>query len=408
MINKKRLISLTQRLIEINSQNPPGDEARIAAFVKDYLVKLGLKVKIYEFSRQSTSRQAGSRSLTYSLAEKKKRSNVVAYLPGKSNKYSLLITPHLDTVPAGGNWHFSPFKGTIRGARIYGLGATDCKGNLSCSLEVINSIVEEREVLDYNLIFAATADEESGSGLGLIPLLDKGILKPDAAVVLDSDYFDVIVTQKGLIHLKVKIQGKKAHGAYPWKGVNAIDIAIDMLRDLKNHKFKYPKNRYLNPPTLNIGTIKGGDKVNVVADWCEFELDARFLPGMSERALLGYIGGVLKKHIRNFSCRKRIPLKAAKIEIEGIQKPYCINTSEPLVKYLISAAKKFKVNPSIKGSEGATTISFFQEKGIPAIATGVGSPGCAHIADEYAKVSNLYKGAIILEEFLKAYRFDKK
>lgn len=387
MINKKRLIKLTQRLIGINSENPPGDESAIAAFVQRYLDKLGLQTKIYE--------------------HKKKRSNVLAYLAGKSKKYSLLITPHLDTVPAGGSWNFNPFKATVREGRIYGLGATDCKGNLACSLEVINSIVEDGEVLDYNLIFAATADEESGSELGLIPLLDKRILDPDAAIVLDSDYFDIITTQKGLIHLKVKIQGKKAHGAYPWQGVNAIDIAVDILKELKAHKFIYSKNRYLNPPTLNIGTIKGGDKVNVVSDWCEFELDIRFLPGMSEKAVLSYIKGILQKHIRRFSRQMRIPLKAAKIEIEGIQKPYWISEGEPLVKYLTAAANKFKVNSYIKGSEGATTISFFQEKGIPAIATGVGSDGCAHIADEYVKINNLYKGALVLEEFLKAYRFNR-
>jgi len=88
MINKKRLIALTRRLIQINSQNPPGDELRIARYVNNYLKKLGLKTKIYEF--------------------KKRRSNVIAHLAGKNKKYSLLITPHLDTVPCGLNWHFNP------------------------------------------------------------------------------------------------------------------------------------------------------------------------------------------------------------------------------------------------------------------------------------------------------------
>ncbi|PIP20000.1 MAG: hypothetical protein COX40_07100 [Candidatus Omnitrophica bacterium CG23_combo_of_CG06-09_8_20_14_all_40_11] len=397
MVNKKRLIKLTQKLIRINSENPPGDEFKIAGFVKNYLNKLGLKTKIYEF--------------------KKRRSNVVALLEGRDKKRSLLITPHLDTVPAGESWHFNPFLGKIRAGRIYGLGATDCKGNLSCSLEAINSIVEDGVVLNYNLIFAATADEESGSGLGLVPLLEKGILNPDAAVVLDSDDFDIIITQKGLIHLKVKIQGRKAHGAYPWQGVNAIDIAIDILKELKAHKFTPPrargagfiylKNKYLKPPTLNIGTIKGGDKVNVVADWCEFELDVRFLPGMSAGAILKYIRGIIQKHTRKFSPLKSgIPRNAAKIEIQGIQRPYWINQDQPLVKCLTAVAKKLKIQPRMKGSEGATTITFFQEKDIPAIATGFGASGCAHIADEYVKINNLYKGAMVLEEFIKTYQFD--
>jgi len=386
MVNKKRLIKLTQKLIQINSENPPGDESKIAAFVKNYLDKLGLKTKIYEF--------------------KKRRSNVVAHLEGRNKKGSLLITPHLDTVPAGESWHFNPFRGQIRSGKIYGLGATDCKGNLACSLEAINSIVEDGMVLDCNLIFAATADEESGSDLGLAPLLEKGILNPDEAVVLDSDDFNIIITQKGLIHLKVKIQGKKAHGAYPWQGINAIDIAIDILKELKAHKFIYTKNKYLKPPTLNIGTIKGGDKVNVEADWCEFEQEVRFLPAMSARAILKYIKSIIQKHVQKFSRKSGMPRNAAKIEVEGIQKPYWINKNQPLVKYLKMAAKKLKVKSTIKGSEGATTITFFQEKDIPAIATGFGCLGCAHIADEYVKIDNLYKGAMVLEEFIKIYQFD--
>ena len=385
MVNRERLIKLTQNLIRIDSQNPPGDEFCIARFVKKYLNNLGLKTKIYEF--------------------KKRRPNLIAILIGKNRRKSVLISPHLDTVPAGKNWHFNPFKGAISKNRIYGLGATDCKGNLACALEVINSLIEDRAVLNYNLIFAATADEETGSGLGLIPLLKKGILKPNAAVVLDSDDFSIIVTQKGLIHLKVKIQGKRAHGAYPWRGINAIDIAMNIIREIKKYRFRYTKNKYLRPPTINIGTIKGGDKVNIVADWCEFELDFRFLPGMSAKILLKEIKGIVKKQIKKFSRKSGMPRNAAKIEIEGIQEPYYIDKMHSLITYLTKAMRKIKLRPVIKGSEGATVITFFQNKNIPAVATGFGSGGCAHIADEYVKVDNLYKGALALEEFLKNYQF---
>jgi succinyl-diaminopimelate desuccinylase len=385
MINKKRLITLTQQLVRINSQNPPGDEYRIAHFIKDYLTRLGLKPRIYEF--------------------KNRRSNLVVELEGRNKKHSLLLTPHLDTVPAGYNWQFGPFSATIDKGKLYGLGATDCKGNLACTLEVINSLIEDKVILDYVLILAATADEESGSGLGLIPLLDKGILNPDAALVLDSDDFDIVVTQKGLIHLKVKLQGRKAHGAYPWRGINAIDAAIEILKKLKSHKWAFIKNKYLKAPTLNIGTIKGGDKVNIVADWCEFELDFRFLPGMSEGKVLRKIKEIVMKHSKKFSRKSGMPQKAAKIEIEGIQKSYSIDRHHPLVSFLTQAMKNINVNPVIKGSEGATTITFFQEKNIPAVAWGFGSEGCAHTANEYVKIDNLYKGAKVLEEFLNNYKF---
>lgn len=377
MAKKKRLIKLLQDLIGIDSQNPPGDEYRIAYFIKKRFAKMGVKAKIYEF--------------------KKRRSNIIAVLPGKDKSRSLLITPHLDTVPRGENWRFPALKGTIYKDKIYGLGATDCKGNLACGIEAINSLLEDRIVLGYNLVFAATADEESGSGYGLAPLLDKKILRVDEAVVLDADEFNIIVTQKGLVHLKIKVTGKRAHGAYPWRGVNAIASAVDILKEVK--KIRLPGsnriNRYLKPPTVNIGTIHGGDKVNIVADWCEFELDFRFLPGMDAQDILRQLKSILKRYTHNY-----------KIEIEGIQKPYEIEENHPLVQYLMSAIHKAGKRPAIKGSEGATTISFFQEKGIPAVATGFGSSNCAHCKDEYIKTDNLYKGAIVLEEFLKTYHID--
>jgi acetylornithine deacetylase/succinyl-diaminopimelate desuccinylase-like protein len=61
----------------------------------------------------------------------------------------------------------------------------------------------------------------------------------------------------------------------------------------------------------------------------------------------------------------------------------------------------------VKGSEGATVITFFQHKGIPAVATGYGCGGCAHTADEYVRIENLYKGALMLEDFLKNYSFNR-
>jgi succinyl-diaminopimelate desuccinylase len=376
MVNKKRLIKTIKKLISIDSQNPGGDEIRIADFVKSYVKTLGLKVKTYAFSN--------------------KRKNVIAALKSEKYRKSLLITPHLDTVPAGGGWNTDPFCAKIIGSKIYGLGATDCKGNLASSLEALNSIVEDGIKLDYNLIFAATADEESGSGLGLIPLLEHKILRPDAAVVLDADDFKIVITQKGLVHLKVKIYGKKAHGAYPWLGINAIDIAAKVIIDLKEqHNKQLPKNKYLRGPTINVGTIKGGDKVNVVSDWCEFELDFRFLPGSSEKELLRFLREAIIKYTNNF-----------KIEIQGIQKPYYISPHHALVRTLVAACSSLKVKPRISGSEGATVITFFKTMGIPAIASGFGTEGCAHIANEYTKINNLYNGARVLVEFLKKYKFN--
>jgi len=375
MIDKKRIIKLTQQLIHIPSENPPGNECKIASFVKLFLEGLGLRPKIYRF--------------------KKNRSNVVAVLKGSTRNYSLLVSPHMDTVPAGSNWKFPPFGAILRNGKIYGRGASDDKGNLAVLLEVIRSLVERGRDLDYNLIFAATADEETGSTLGLIPLLEKGILRPQAALVLDADEFKIVVVQKGLIHLKVRIKGRSAHGAYPWQGVNAIDLALKALSKIKLHRFVYKRNPYLRSPTINIGKINGGDKVNVVADWCDFQLDIRFLPGMSYADIVRDIRSIIRDYADKFT-----------IEIKAIQKPVQVDSSHPLVDNLKKSMRAHKIKPRITGSEGATVITFFKNRGIPAVATGFSCSGCAHSSNEYVKVDYLYKGAMVLENFFLNFRFD--
>ena len=375
MINTKELISLAQDLIRINSENPPGNEKKCAHLVSEYLMHLGLKVKLYEFKRA--------------------RTNVVAEYKSPGSKKILLVTAHLDTVPAGSSWKFNPFAAEIHKNRIYGRGAADCKGNLAVLLAVMDSIVRNKINLGYNLLFLASSDEETGSRLGIEPLLNKRIIRPDAAVILDSDDFDIITAQKGLIHFKVKVSGKKAHGAYPYMGKNAIELASRMILDIKKIKFKCKTHKLLKAPTVNIGTIQGGDKVNIVADWCEFCVDLRFLPGMKAGNILRQIKKIISRYTNDF-----------KIEINDMQIPFEIEKKHFLVKHLIKALKDYKIVSKIKGSEGATVITFFQDSKIPAIATGFSNPNTMHISDEYIDIKNLVKGATVLESYLKRLSFE--
>ncbi|MEW6170237.1 MAG: ArgE/DapE family deacylase [Candidatus Omnitrophota bacterium] len=329
MVNKNRLVKLTQKLIKINSENPGIGEKQIASFVASFTRSLGLATKTYEFVKD--------------------RPNVLAILEGSSkNKKSILFSPHLDTVPAGSNWKADPFSGKIIKGFIFGRGATDCKGNLAVALEMLHSLVEDKIRLKNDIIFLATADEEKGSKFGLVPILEKNIVKADFAVILDSDDFGIVIAQKGLIHFKVKIFGKKAHGAYPNKDINAIELAAAIIQDFKKYKFKFKKHALLRSPTTNIGTIKGGDKVNIVSDWCEFEVDLRFLPGMNHKNILNIIKKIIKKHTNKFS-----------LEINDIQKPYEIKKTHILAKNLLKNARLFKKHTGFCGSEGATVITFF-------------------------------------------------
>ncbi len=374
MIKKDRLVALTQKIIQFDCENPPGNELECARFIQKDMQSLGLQVKTHEFA--------------------KNRPNIIATLKGtwpraKAAREAILLTPHFDTVPAGKGWKFPPTSGVIKNGRIYGRGATDDKGNCAVAMEVMRSLVEDGVSFKRDIVMAATVDEETGSHQGIIPLLKKKILKPRAALILDSDDFDAIIAQKGLLHARVQVQGIKAHGAFNWRGVNAIEVAARVIHRLKGMKFKFKKHRYLRPPTVNIGTIKGGEKVNIVADHCEFTVDLRFMPGMDPKAILADIRTLIEKETKTY-----------KLLIDDLQLPYEIDVNHPFVKAYMDATKKMRVKAILKGSEGATVITFFKKFGIPAFATGFGTHNNAHTTDEFAKISTLVKGAQVLEKFL--------
>lgn len=377
MINKERLVRTLTKLIRINSANPPGNEAAVADFVARDLKSIGLDVKIYSFA--------------------KNRPNVVATLKGtwprgRAKREALLITPHYDTVPFGKGWKFDPLGASIHKGRIYGRGSSDDKGNCAAAMEVLHSLAEDGVRLRRDIVFAATADEETGSRRGVIPLLKKGILRPKVALIIDSEEFEAIIAQKGLLHCRVQIFGKKAHGAYNWLGVNAIEIASRVINRLKKHQFKYKKHPLLVPPTKNVGTIRGGDKVNMVADFCEFSLDIRFMPGMKAEGILKEVKSIIALESKDF-----------KVIVDDTQKPCEIDPWHPFVKTYGDTCRKMGFKANLKGSQGATVITFFQDYGIPAFSTGWGSHGVVHANDEYAEIKTLYHGARVLEAFIKEY-----
>ena len=377
MINKSRLIALTQKVISYNSENPPGNELLLAKFIENDMRSLGLDVKIYTYA--------------------KNRPNIVATLHGRLPRKqaaagAVCLTPHFDTVPIGKGWKYNPLGGQIVAGKLYGRGSSDDKGNLASSMEVMRSLVEDKVKLKYDVIMAATVDEETGSDYGIIPLLEKKVLKPKAAIILDSSEFDAVIVQKGLIHARIQIFGKKAHGAYNWLGVNAVEIAARVINKLKKHQIPFKRHALLRPPTMNVGVIKGGDKVNMVPDFCEFALDTRYLPGTDPKDVLNQIKTIVASEAKRF-----------KIIIDDLQLPYEISANDPIVKLYLKTAKRLKCKAQVKGSEGATVITFFKKHKIPAFATGWAAHGTAHTNDEYIFVKSLYRGTQVLEEYIKEY-----
>ncbi|MBN2120578.1 MAG: ArgE/DapE family deacylase [Candidatus Omnitrophica bacterium] len=375
MKRRDRVINLTQNLIRINSENPLGSERDIAEYICKFLKRFGYKPRIVEFVPG--------------------RSNVTCLIKSRNSLKRILISPHLDTVPAGPGWKVPPFSGKILKRKIYGRGASDCKGNLAVTLAVLASLRKQRIVFDnLDIIFAATADEETGSLVGFKPLLKR--IKPlDYALVLDGSNFEITYAQKGLLHLRIIIYGKKAHGAYPERGVNAIDKAAKAL--IKINEWAVSVNRLYRKAELsvNAGRIEGGQKVNIVADKCIIDLDFRFSLNKDTRFFTDKLRKLIKKVSKNF-----------RLDVLNFQRPAETCPDNILIKTLKSSLRSKNINPVMQVCKGATVLNFLTEKKIPSAVFGFSSKKQAHATDEYIEIANLKKGVVLLKDFLT--RLDKR
>lgn len=367
---KNELVKLTQQLIRIDSQNPPGNEKEIALFIQAYLKRRKLPVQLYEFHKD--------------------RVNVVCRIPSRRGKKALLITPHTDTVPASGpGWIVEPFSGKIVNHRIYGRGATDCKCNVAVALQVIHELYKKKiRLANLDLLFAFAADEESGSQWGIKPLLSH-LPASTYGVVLDSNEFDIVIAQKGLLHLRVDAFGKQAHGAFPQRGINAVQQAVNAVHEILHLCLSRQRHPLLQGPTLSVGRFCGGEKVNIVPGHAFFELDIRYLPAMDKDVVLRRIEGVIKKHIAKHT-----------LTVLAHQEPMEIDKNSFQMRTLQTILKKHKIRSRLRASFGATVINFLQDKGIDTIAFGFGSRRCAHVVNEYVAIDNLLKGVHVLHDYI--------
>jgi len=400
---KNEIVKLVQELIRHKTVNPPGDTSDIAGFMKDYLSKRGLSVKLYESEKGKVS--------------------VVATLKGRG-KRRFIWDGHVDVVPATPEaWTVDPWEGKIVDSRIMGRGAADMKGNVGAAMAAATILAEKDVKLEGDLVLALVPDEETGGYLGTGYLLDKGMLKGDACIVGEFSPFNTLcVAEKGILWLKVKARGIPAHASAKFLGVNAIDMLNRFLSELykiEEVDRKLPKevNKIIDAiqPVLkqleslgfprdvmdnlykrlsvSVGMISGGEKVNIVPANAEAEVDIRILPGMDYELIKEEINQIRKNY--NKLLEKTYPnLKAA--GIEGITAgetlrfdPSYQKLDAPLVPLIKNAIQKVSGRePLLFMHTGGTDTRFFRAKGIPAICYGAGSE-TAHGNNEYVPIEGL-------------------
>ena len=238
-IKKKDLVDLARQLIQIPTENPPGDERLAFLFVKKALSRTGFRIKTY--------------------VSPKGRWNIVATRQWGIAGRRLIFNGHLDVVPAGDphQWTYPPFQAKVANGRIYGRGSSDMKGGIASFIQAISLIDRSGIPLDSGtLVLHLVSDEESHGHQGMGFLSRKGVIRGDAALVGEPTDLHPVIAQKGALWLKISTFGKSAHGSTPHLGENAIEkmpAVIEALKSLPMEK----DHPLLGKPTLNIGTIWG-------------------------------------------------------------------------------------------------------------------------------------------------------
>ena len=364
---------MTRQLIRIPSENPPGGEGEIAEFIAEKLKDLGLTVRVYEF--------------------KPGRPSVVGLLSGVNEKPTLMFNGHIDTVPVGDKdlWSVYPFEGVLRDGRIYGRGAADMKGALAAMIASVKAIVESEVNLRGRLILTFVADEEV-TGYGTRDLIRRGY-RADFAIVGEPNELNVQTAHKGVLWLKVVTRGKAAHASIPHQGVNAIYRMADFCLALEkmNSLLAEKKHTLLGPPTINVGTIKGGIKTNIVPDYCEVTIDRRLIPGEKPIDVKREIEETLE------SLGGKTSKLQTQVEVINVAEPSETPQDELIVQVARKAVREvIGRDPGVTGFTATCDMRFLvNEAGIPTIILGPGSLRQAHVIDEYVEVEQVINAAKI-------------
>ena len=363
------IVGLLASAVRAESSNPPGDTRKVAD-----LIAARLRERSIDFQM---------------LADEPRKPNIIARIG--TGAPEVLFTSHTDTVPSGDRraWHRDPFSGEIVGTRMYGRGAADAKASLVAMVGAIEALTT---VLPFQgtLTFTGVSDEEVGGVKGTEFLVDRGLLRPDHVVVGEITRNRLAVAEKGVVWIRVTTHGRAAHGSTPWEGSNAISHMIRVLNAIEREigaGLNARSHPLVPPPSLSIGTIRGGIATNVVADWCEATIDRRTLPGENIPEAIAEIERVLAQLEKDDA--------TLQVEIEVLQSGPPIETSQDcrIVRLAQGVARELHLSPDVVGYPQASDGRFFAERGVPTIIFGPGSPEVAHTPDEYVELDEVITAA---------------
>jgi acetylornithine deacetylase/succinyl-diaminopimelate desuccinylase len=248
-----------------------------------------------------------------------------------------------------------------------------------------------------SVTLAAVIDEEMKS-LGAEHLVESGF-RADGAIIGEATENRLALGHKGLEWIEIHFEGKTAHGGKLETGVNAIVAAaryIDLCQRELVPRFATRRHQRLGPPTLNFGTIAGGDQPSTVAGRCRIRLDRRTVPGESWKSVseeLGEIGNRVEKEMPGLSIELlRMDDGMATLEHGSLD----TNESDPIARATTAALRTVGADPTptvFPAWSDAALLS--AHSGIPSIVLGPGDLALAHSPNESVSVLQVIEAARI-------------
>jgi len=346
---------LLKKLIRAKSTQDVG-EIKCAKVLADFFRAAGIKPKVEVWN--------------------KTRANITARLKSAGSKPALLFVSHLDVVPADGPRDFKP---TERNGRIFGRGSCDMKAGITAAAVAMTEIFKSKIKLKGDIIFAATAGEETDS-IGVKKFLKsvKSIPGLIGIVVPEPTNFDLVTAHRGLLWLEITTRGKSAHSSMPQLGINAIDSMRIFLNELADYKIIAPRNKLLGRTTLSVNKITGGCAANIIPDSCSVCIDIRTLPRQNHKQIIKDINKIFA----------RIPRFSADLNV--LRDSGALQTDENcgFVKHL----KQLLKIKNLKTVPFTTDAPFLTILKAPIVIFGPGNPKLCHKRNEYVEIKDLRKG----------------
>lgn len=279
------------------------------------------------------------------------------------NLPTILLNSHHDTVKPNKSYTIDPFSALEKNGKIFGLGSNDAGASLVGLWATFAHFYDKK--LKYNLIYAATAEEEISGENGIVSILND-LGKINFAMVGEPTKMDLAIAEKGLVVLNCTSKGTASHAAHINED-NSIYKALDDIQKIRNYEFEKVSD-VLGKVKATVTIINAGNAHNVVPDSTDFTIDVRTNEHYSNQEIVEVFNGILNSEIQPRSLK----LNSSKIALD-----------HPIV----IAAKS-------EGCElyGSPTVSDQALMPFDSVKIGIGDSTRSHTADEYIFKSELYDG----------------